>query len=132
MRLGRGRARRWRRRPWFGGRAGPPGRTPRASGVHLDGRAGPESPRETVPHALAQQLLTHSSRTQSIGILLFGPAAGTTVAEDATSANDIGIYNFGDNSSIDTNRVLSHRFEGIVLAGQPPGAEVILDWGSRH
>ena len=67
-----------------------------------------------------------------IGILLFGPAAGTTVAEDATSANDIGIYNFGDNSSIDTNRVLSHRFEGIVLAGQPPGAEVILDWGSRH
>ncbi len=54
--------------------------------------------------------------TQSVGILLYGPAAGTIIANNAVSDNDIGVYNlFTDGSSITENEVTTNRYEGIIL-----------------
>lgn len=52
---------------------------------------------------------------QSIGVLLYAPGAGTTVAKNTVSGNDIGVYNLADNSSISGNHVTNNRYEGIFL-----------------
>ena len=55
------------------------------------------------------------TQTQSVGILLFASATGTSVAGNSVSGNDIGIYNFAPSSTINANNVLSNRYEGIFL-----------------
>jgi parallel beta-helix repeat protein len=56
------------------------------------------------------------ANTQSIGILLAGAGAGTTVMGNPVSANDIGIYNLADGATtLSGNTLMNNRFEGIVL-----------------
>ena len=52
---------------------------------------------------------------QSVGILLVGAASGTQVTGNTADNNDIGVYNFADNTTIHGNVVHGSRFEGIVL-----------------
>ena len=53
---------------------------------------------------------------QSIGILIFDAASGTSVSGNTVSSNDLGIYNLAeDPTTISDNEVTSNRFEGIVL-----------------
>ncbi len=56
--------------------------------------------------------------TQSTGILLLQPGAGTVVDDNDINGNDIGVYSWGSGLTISNNRLgqsAANRYEGIVV-----------------
>jgi hypothetical protein len=56
--------------------------------------------------------------TQSTGVLLFGAGAGTIVDDNDIDGNDIGVYSFGSDLTIISNRLglsAANRYEGIIV-----------------